>query len=76
MISSDYESEMAEQRSSAESQFWAVSEMSRGNAANILPIYVHSFERQPTNETDDVVSIRQRSEILRTLSSNFTVGDF
>jgi hypothetical protein len=64
---------------SAESQFSVVSVLSRGSAASLYPISVHSFERQLINETAVVLSINMTSETLTTLSLNISmllsVGD-
>jgi hypothetical protein len=67
------------QRLSDESQFSIVNLTSRGSAASLIPIYTHSFERQPKNETAVVLSIKLSSDALSALSVNFiklSVGYF
>jgi hypothetical protein len=61
------------QRSSAESHFSTVNEISYGRAASILPICIHSFERQPTMKTAVVFLPKIISEALRGLSLNLTI---
>jgi hypothetical protein len=72
MLSSDLEPQTPEHRLSAESQFSAIRVVSRGCAASLFPIYAHSFERQPTNETVIIFeekSAKSETVIVRSLNS-------